>query len=107
MANRHLPDPDVANPFVLGDIILDGDEDSQVVVWEDGAPTWWALQFPKWRKYFNVSDRHSASAASTLVLHEETPSEDVSTQEATSPPADLDTDQSKKRTSEEAGLELN
>ena len=38
---------EVANPFVIGDIILDGDEDAQVIVWEDGAPTNWALQFQK------------------------------------------------------------
>ena len=45
---------EVANPFILGDIILDGDEDSQVTIWENGAPTTWALQFAKWRIYFNV-----------------------------------------------------
>ena len=45
---------EIANPVAIGDVILDGDEDAQVVVYEDGAPTWWALQQRKWRMYFHI-----------------------------------------------------
>ena len=49
-------DEEIANPHPIGDIILDGDEDSQVAVFENGRPTSWALQFKKWRVYFNVPE---------------------------------------------------
>lgn len=39
MARIRDADPSVASPFVLGDIISDGDGDAQAVVWEDGSPT--------------------------------------------------------------------
>lgn len=45
--------PDI---FENGAIILDGDEDSQVVVYEDGQVTDWALQLLKWRLFFHVPD---------------------------------------------------
>lgn len=64
MASIRDPDPPVANPvFLCGGIILDGDEDAQVVVWEDGAPTQWALQWSKWRAYFNIPDEEVQSTS--------------------------------------------
>ena len=47
---------EVANPFILqnGEAILDGDEDSQVAVYEFGEVTPWALQWHKWRVYFGI-----------------------------------------------------
>lgn len=98
MAHFQDPDSDVANPFVLGDIILDGDEDAQVVVWEDGAPTWWALQFAKWRAFFHIPDDAAtpSSASDQAVIH--APNEI---------PEDSSSTQGSKRSAEEAGLELN
>ena len=49
--------PDI---FENGAIILDGDEDSQVVVYEDGQVTDWALQLLKWRLFFHVPDDRPA-----------------------------------------------
>ena len=60
-----------ANPLVLGEIILDADEDSQVVVWEDGAPTAWALQFIKWRLYFKVDETGVAQTSASLTSSSE------------------------------------
>jgi len=82
-----------ANPFVIGDIILDGDEDAQVIVWEDGAPTTWALQFQKWRNYFHIPD--NAPVDPHNPLPEWLLTSWLKAQE----------DQTKKRSAEEAGLE--
>ena len=66
-----------ANPFVVGDVWLDG----EVIVFEDGMPTWWALQCQKWRHYFHIPD---------------------------DPPLDAQPHgATRKRTADEAGLEMN
>lgn len=93
---------EVANPFILGDIILDGDEDSQVIVWENGAPTTWALQFAKWRIYFNVPLPDDIE-----VEPEETPEEGPGSTSSSSPSPDSTNQKGKKRLAEEAGLEMN
>ena len=84
-----------ATPYHVGDVILDGDEASQVVVFEHGAPTNWALQVYKWRLHFNIPDEdpegHRDNALEIL----------------TSPPP-LDSESScKKRKLQDAGLEMN
>ena len=95
---EEFSDVEVANPFKIGDIILDGDEDSQVAIWEDGAPTWWALQFAKWRRYFNIPWEGPADPASTRPRQPDDPSLD----------ADDSTEvkRENKRSSEEAGLDM-
>ena len=95
---EEFSDVEVANPFKIGDIILDGDEDSQVAVWEDGAPTWWALQFAKWRRYFNIPWEGPADPASTRPRQPDDPSLD----------ADDSTEvkRENKKSSEEAGLDM-
>ena len=101
--NTHIleefSDDEIANPFKIGDIILDGDEDSQVAVWEDGAPTWWALQFAKWRRYFNIPWEGPAAPASTQPRQPDDPSPDED--------HNTEVKRGKKRSSEEAGLDMN
>ncbi len=84
---------EAANPFAIGDIILDGDEDAQVIVWENGAPTTWALQFQKWRNYFHIPDNAPVDPSNTLPQWLLTSW--LLAQEG----------QTKKRSAEEAGLE--
>ena len=101
--NNNIPeefsDVEIADPFKIGDIILGGDEDSQVAVWEDGAPTWWALQVAKWRSYFNIPWERPAAPASTQPGQPDDPS----------PDEDDNTEVKReiKRSSEEAGLDMN
>ena len=92
-----LPQEDIANPFVIGSVILDGDEDSQVVVFENGQPTAWALQFRKWRIYFQVPEPPTSDSDGDEPRPEQPLDE---TNHLIQP-------HGKKRTSEEAGLELN
>ena len=43
-ANGEQLQMEVANPYIIGDTTLDGDEDAQAIVFEYGAPARWALQ---------------------------------------------------------------
>ena len=88
---------EVAVPYDCGSCILDGDEDSQVVVYEDGAVTWWALQFQKWRNYFHIPDDLPLSSSSASSGAVDGPVGEHEEQGA----------QGQKRNAEEAGLELN
>ena len=54
-----------ANPYFLGDDILDGDEDAQVHVYLDGNITAYALRVPKWRKYFHLDPVPVATSESS------------------------------------------
>lgn len=107
MAALRFPDLDVANPCVLGGVILDGNEKFQVIVWENGAPTWWALQFPKCRLYVDVLDPNNAFETLASMVQEEPSSKDVSGISAAIPIVTLDADQPKKRIAEDAGPERN
>ena len=49
------------NPLELENAILDGDEDSQVAVVQDGMLTQWALQHEMWRKHFQCSARYTSN----------------------------------------------
>ena len=91
-------DEEIANPHPIGDVILDGDEDSQVAVFENGRPTSWALQFKKWRAYFNVP------MPPTSVNDEVEPQPEPGGERALD---DTTACKGKKRTSEDAGFELN
>lgn len=83
-----------AIPYHVDDVILDGDEDSQVVVFEHGAPTNWALQVYKWRLHFNIPDEDPEAQR------------DNAWEILTSPPP-LDSESScKKRKLHDAGLEM-
>ena len=91
-----LQNEEISKPFQIGDIILDGGEDS-VVVWEDGEPTAWALRFYKWRKYFNIPppEQHPEE--------DEPANTDVTLTNGDS----QDQRSPKKRSAEESGLEMN
>lgn len=93
---------EIANPYIIGDTILDGDEDAQVIVLEYGAPTRWALQFKKWRNYFQIPNDDIDNVDNTA-LEASSPSGSSSAIET------LPTEEptlGKKRLAEEAGLEL-
>lgn len=88
---------EVAAPYDLGDTILDADEDSQVVVFEQGEVTSWALQSPKWRMFFHIPDDFPTPEGDEEQL--EDPAEPQVAQE--------ERGQGVKRKAEAAGLELN
>ena len=54
-----------ANPYFLGDDILDGDENAQVHVYLDGSITAYALRVPKWREYFQLGPLQVAISGSS------------------------------------------
>lgn len=83
----------VAVPYDLGDTVLDADEDSQVVVFENGEVTAWALQSPKWRLFFHIPDDCPEQEEEAVENHPEP----LLAQEA----------KGVKRNAEAAGLELN
>ena len=87
---------EVAVPYDLGEVILDGDEDSHVAVYENGEVTSWALQFQKWRNYFHIPDDLPSSSASSDALDE-----------ATTESENQNCQGGQKRNAEEVGLELN
>ncbi|CAK9073116.1 unnamed protein product [Durusdinium trenchii] len=91
----------VANPYIIGDTILDGDEDAQVIVFECGAPTRWALQCRKWRNYFQVPDDDIEE--DDIAIETSSPSNSSPARETvpTKEPS-----RGKKRIAEEAGLEF-
>ena len=86
---------EMANPIAIGEVVLDGDEDAQVVVYEDGAPTWWALQQVKWRLHFHIPDDFPSEVASHLLPR------------LAIEPEPLPVSRGQKRLAEEAGLETN
>lgn len=51
--------------FQNGAIILDGDEDSQIAVYEDGDVTDWALSLLKWRLFFHIPDSNPGPSNET------------------------------------------
>lgn len=93
-------DEEIANPHPIGDVILDGDEDSQVAVFENGRPTSWALQFKKWRAYFNVPEPMPPTSVNDEVEPQPEPGGERALDDTTAC-------KGKKRTSEDAGFELN
>ena len=93
-------DEEIANPHPVGDVILDGDEDSQVAVFENGRPTSWALQFKKWRAYFNVPEPMPPTSVNDEVEPQPEPGGERALDDTTAC-------KGKKRTSEDAGFELN
>ena len=93
-------DEEIANPHPIGDVILDGDEDSQVAVFENGRPTSWALQFKKWRVYFNVPEPMPPTSVNDEVEPQPEPGGERALDDTTAC-------KGKKRTSEDAGFELN
>jgi len=93
-------DEEIANPHPIGDVILDGDEDSQVAVLENGRPTSWALQFKKWRAYFNVPEPMPPTSVNDEVEPQPEPGGERALDDTTAC-------KGKKRTSEDAGFELN
>ena len=84
-----------ATPCQVGDVILDSDEDSQVVVFEEGVPTTWALQVHKWRLHFNIPDEDAEAHEHNAL--------DIQTL----PPPLASECSCKKRKLNDAGLEMN
>ena len=94
---------EIANPYIIGDTILDGDEDAQVIVFEYSRPTRWALQFKKWRDYFQIPNADIENVDNTT-LEASSPSDSSSAIETL--PTE-DSTRGKTRLAEDAGLELN
>ena len=52
----------VAQPLQINGVVLDGAEDSQVVVMDEDYITEWAMNQSCWRDYFAVVSQHSSTA---------------------------------------------
>ena len=59
-----------AVPCYVGDTILDGAEDAQVVVMQGGIITEYALSQERWRLFFGLATEVSASTQSGLAAED-------------------------------------
>ena len=93
--------------YKIGNCEIDPDEDSQVVVMEDGKLTPWASNHWKWIQVYELEHGHPPEGAEETIPEQD--SKDIGTQDSGDHEGESSTEKSrtKKRTATVAGLETN
>ena len=60
--NKSTGTAGVAQPLQINGVVLDGAEDSQVVVMDEDYITEWAMNQSCWRDYFSIVSQHNSTA---------------------------------------------